>query len=221
MHQTRSAYPFEAKTRTQSFPFWFPSSSRQASLCAQFDTFAHAQEDVSAVAHEGCRVAAEGVGTRFATLLQYRADTRTFVLQAGIGCPAGMVGRNWVAVSRETTAGLAWLTGQLIHFRCLDGIGRIQVPKAMRGHGVCRMVSVPIQGEEHNPLGVLEVGSPDAGEFALHDLLFLHALAQSMAAAVDRHSGLMRWADQAAKALEHGRTPILGGRQQDVQIGTC
>ena len=221
MHQTRSAYPFEAKTRTQSFPFWFPSSSRQASLCAQFDTFAHAQEDVSAVAHEGCRVAAEGVGTRFATLLQYRADTRTFVLQAGIGCPAQMVGRDWVAANRQTTAGLAWLTGQLIHFRHLDGTGRVQVPEAMRGYGVCRMVSVPIQGKEHNPFGVLEVGSPNAGEFSLHDLLFLQALAHSIAAAVDRHSGLMRWANHAAEALEHALLPARKGWQPDVQIGTC
>ena len=221
MHQTRSACFSGTRTRTQSFPFPHFSSSKQTSLSAGFDAFAQAQEDVGAVAHEGCRVAAEGVGTEFATLLQYRADARVFVLQAGVGCPARMVGRDWVAASRETTAGLAWLTGQLIHFRHLGGIGRIQVPEPMRGHGLRRMVSVPIQGDEHNPFGILEVGSPDAGEFALHDLLFLQTLARSMAAAVDRHFGLMRWADQAAEALEYARMPALNGWQQDVQIGTC
>lgn len=202
-------------------PAALPPCFRQAASTMQLDASVQMQDDLDAVIHEACRVAAEGVGAGLAVVLQYRADHDALVLQAGIGWPAHMVGWAYIAASLRTTTGLAWLTGQLIHFRHLDRVHRTQVPEAMQGRGACRMVSVPIQGESHAPFGVLEVGSPDVGECAQHDLIFLRTVARSIAAAVDRHSGLMRWADHAAEALEHGRTSALDGWQQDVQIGTC
>lgn len=190
-------------------------------LALRFGAFAQAQDDLDVVVCEACRVAAEGVDARFAGLLQHCADTRAFVLQAGIGCPAWMIGRSRVAVSLETTAGLAWLTGQLIHFRHLDQIHRTQAPESMDGHEIRRMISVPIQGECHAPFGVLEVGSPEAGEFAQHDLHFLQLLARSVAEAMDRHVSLMRWADHAVEALQRDPMPAASGWQQDMQVGAC
>ena len=221
MYQAPSAHSPADQTQTPSLPSLPPPSAKQMVLALRFGAFAQAQDDLDVVVCEACRVAAEGVDARFAGLLQHCADTRAFVLQAGIGCPAWMIGRSRVAVSLETTAGLALLTGQLIHFRHLDRIHRIQVPESMDGHEIRRMISVPIQGECHAPFGVLEVGSPEAGEFAQNDLHFLQLLARSVAEAMDRHVSLMRWADHAAEALQRDPMPAASGWQQDMQVGAC
>ncbi len=189
-----------------------PLTPQQAALIGHFDAVAYLQGDLDTVVHEACRAAAEGVGGGIAGVLQYRADEDAFVLQAGVGWPACMVGRTRVAADLGTTAGLAWLTGQLVQFRQLDATGRIRVPEALAGQGVHRMVSLPIRSGSQRAFGVLEVGSAEAGEFTRHDLAFLQGIANSMAMAVGLHAGRL---DVAA-----GRQGPAGVRyQQGAQGG--
>ena len=211
MFQTHPAHSTGDQMQTPSFPSLPSPSAINIMMSQQFDAFARAQGDLDAVVREACWVAAEGVGTWFAGRFQHCKDAQALVLQAGVGCPAWMIRRTRVAASLETTAGLAWLTGQLIHFRRLDRIYRIQVPELMDGHRICRMAIVPIQGECHVPFGILEIGSPDVEEFAPHDLHFLQLLARSVAIAVNRHASLMRWAVHAAEALGRDWMPVIGG----------
>ena len=224
MHHIRPT--IDGKTLT---PAAISSPSRQVALSAQFDARACQDGDLESMLHEACRTAAEGVGTRFVGLLQHRADEQAFVLQAGIGWQARMVGRVRIAADLQTTAGLAWHFGQAIHFRHLVAGGRIRIPDALARCGVHRVISVPVRGATAEAFGVLEVASAAAGEFVQHDLLFLQALADSVAAAVDRHAGLASQADQTALAAERrvfvrkaapdaakGHPgPTLSGLQQD------
>ncbi len=206
-----------------------PSSFQQAALIGRFDVLAHPEGDLDTVVCEACRAAAQGVGGGIAGVLQYRADEDAFVLQAGIGWPARMVGRTRVAADLGTTAGLAWLTGQLVQFRQLDATSRIQVPEALVGYGVHRMVSVPIRGDNQRAFGVLEVGSAEAGEFTRHDLSFLQGIANGVAMAVRLHASRTEQADLALErraALAgrlHGATvrqnPASVSYQQDAQGG--
>ncbi len=205
MHQISPALSAEAARSGAN-----PPAFRQAALIGHFDAVAHLEDDLDAVVYEACRVAAEGVGARFAGVLQYRTDEDAFVLQAGIGWPAGMVGRTRVAADLGTTAGLAWLTGQLVQFRQLDEIDRIQEPEALIGHGVHRMVSVPIQGDSRKAFGVLEVGSAEEGEFTRHDLSFLQGIANSVAIAVGLHASRASRTERAELAME--RQAALAGR---------
>jgi len=188
--------------------------SRQLAALARFDDLAHQESGLELILHEACRSAAEGVDVRFAGVLQYRADEHAFVLQAGVGVQARLVGRARIAANLETTAGLAWHTNQPIHFRHLVAGGRIQGPDAVTGQGVCRLVSVPVHGESKIAFGVLEVGSAEAGEFTQHDLLFLQALADSVAATVARYADRASRADRAALVAEGRRAvrdPQLDG----------
>ena len=166
------------------------------------------------ILHEACRSAAEGVDAGFAGVLQYRADEQAFVLQAGIGMQACLVGRTRVAADLETPAGLAWHTDQPVHFRRLAAGGRIRMPFAVAGQSAHRMVSVPIHGGSEEAFGVLEVGSAEAGEFAQCDLLFLKMLASSVATAVERHAERASRTDRAALVAERRRAvrdPQLDG----------
>ena len=218
MHQISPAPCTAGATRgatSQSF--------RQAALIAHLDAFAHQQGDLDGVVQEACRVAADGIGAGVAGVLQYRADEDAFVLQAGIGWSAQMIGRTRIAADLGTTAGLAWLTGQLIHFRQLGEIDRIRVPEAMIEHGVCRLVSVPIHGRNEEAFGVLEVGSAGTGEFTRHDLAFLQTLANSVAAAVGLHASRTSRAERTElvaeqKAALAGSLNPAASRQSSVGI---
>ncbi len=210
MHQISPALPAEAVRNGAN-----PLTPRQVALMGQLDAVACLQFDLDAVVCEACRAAAEGTGAGIAGVLQYRADEDAFVLQAGVGWPAHMVGRTRVAADLGTTAGLAWLTGQLVQFRQLDATDRIRVPEAIVGHGVHRMVSVPIRGDSQRAFGVLEVGSADAGEFTRHDLSFLQGIANGVGMAVRLHASRTEQADLALerRAALAGRLHGAAGRQ--------
>ncbi len=210
MHQISSAFSAEVVRHEANL-----LTPQQAALMGHFDVVAYLQDDLDTVVHEACRAAAEGVGDGIAGVLQYRADEDAFVLQAGVGWPARMVGRTRVAADLGTTAGLAWLTGQLVQFRQLDATGRIRVPEAMVRHEVHRMVSVPIRGDSQRAFGVLEVGSAEAGEFTRHDLRFLQGIADGVAVAVGLHASR---AEQTELAMERqaalaGQLDAVAGRQ--------
>ena len=197
-----------------------PPSFRQAALIGRFDVLTHLEGDLDAVVCEACRVAAGGTGAGIAGVLQYRADEDAFVLQAGIGWPAGMVGRTRVAADLGTTAGLAWLTGQLVQFRELDATGYIRPLEALAGHGIHRIVSVPIRGDGQRAFGVLEVGSAEAGEFTRHDLSFLQGIANGVAMAVGLHASRT---EQAEPAMERRAAladwlDVAAGRQDPAGI---
>ena len=208
MHQTHSASSVEAATSDATCV-----SQRQPALNARFNAFMHLEDDLDAVVCEACRIAAEGLGAGFASVLQYRADEGALVLQAGVGWQARMVGRTRVAADPDTAAGLAWLTGQLIHLRPLDPTGCVRIPEAMIERRTRCLASVPIHGGNTEAFGVLEVGSAEVEEFTRHDLAFLRRLANSIAMAVGLHAVRASWTEQAGLAME--RQAALATRSGD------
>lgn len=198
------------------------SLSWQLAVLMRLHNLAQRETDLDFFLQESCRSAAEGVGAGFAGVLQYRTDKQMFVLQAGIGMQAGLVGRARIAADLGTTAGLAWHTDQLVHFRGFASGGRIRTSGDATGHDVRQLVSVPVHGEGEEAFGVLEVGNAEAGEFTQCDLAFLQAAADCIGAAVARHAHRMRRADRAMLAAERRSTvrePQLdGARRPDVRM---
>ncbi len=204
MHQISAAPSIEAARRSAAFP-----SLKHAGLAALFNAYMSREDDLDAVIFEGCRVAAAGVRAGFARVLQYRADEQAFVAQAAVGWPACMVGRTRVAADHGTTAGLAWLTGQLIHLRRLDTIDRIRLPDARVERGMLCMASVPIHGWHKEAFGVLEVGSAEVEEFTRHDLSFLRRLANSVTMAVGLHASRASRTEEAELVVQR-RSHLAG-----------
>ena len=157
---------------------------RQASLAAWFSTFADRHRDLDLLVQEVCAVAAVGVRARFAGLLQFRMDQKAFVLQASTGWHESLLGSWEHTADLTTTAGVAWHTGQLVHFRNLRLCDRIRSIGPMKAAGVYRVLSVPIIGKDGEGFGILEVGSADTGEFSIHDKSFLRKLVGSLEAAL-------------------------------------
>ena len=218
MNQTSPAPSIETARRGAAFP-----SLQQTELAARFSDYMRREDGLDAVVCEACRVAAEGVAAEFARVLQYRADEQAFVLQAAVGWPASMVGQTRIAADQGTTAGLAWLTGQLIHLRHLDAIDRIRMPDAVIEHGMLCMASVPIHGGHKEAFGVLEVGSAEVEEFTRHDLSFLRRLANTVAMAVGLHASRASRTEQAELVVKRhaalaGRLNTAAGRQSPASV---
>lgn len=181
---------------------------RALRLAARFGTFAARCDDHQALLHEVCRVAAEGLGATFAKLLVYRPDERAFVLQAGVGWRDGIVGRARLDVDVGTAAGFAWVSGQSIVSNDLVAEGRFRVPDLLVEHGIVRSINVVVPGDGEAPFGVLEVESPEAGEFAAHDTHFLQLLAHSLAAAIGRDARQMLHEELTARSADDHETSL-------------
>lgn len=157
---------------------------RELRLAAQFGAYAARSNDQQALFDETCRIAAEGLGATFAKLLVYQPEERAFLLQAGVGWRDGVVGQTWFDADMSTAAGFAWQSGRAVVSNDLLAEDRFRVPDLLIEYGIVRSINVVVPGDGWAPFGVLEVESPNAGEFAAHDAHFLQLVAHSLAAAI-------------------------------------
>ena len=195
---------------TPPAPARLPISARlwhELRLAAQFGAFAAGNDDVQALLDEACRVAAEGLGTGLAKFLVHLPEERAFVLQAGVGWRAGIVGQARLPVDALTTASLAWFSGQPVLCNDLVADGWFGLPAVLTGHGIIRSVNVVVPGDG-GAFGILEVGSAERGEFAGHDLCFLQLLAHSLSEAIRRGERQARHETHEARSDDHHRTAM-------------
>jgi GAF domain-containing protein len=104
---------------------------------------------------------------------------------------AGHQGRSakcHLASTLESPAGFAFQTGQMVISNHLHEETRFRTPKLLSDHGIRRAINVLIArgGEGHLPFGVLEVDSPEPGQFDVADADFLAGFAGLLGIAIER-----------------------------------
>jgi two-component sensor histidine kinase/putative methionine-R-sulfoxide reductase with GAF domain len=177
---------------------------RQLGIATQFATFSASNDDLHTLQHEVCRAAAEGLGVTFAKLLVYRADECAFVMEAGVGWGPGFVGTARLDADMGTAAGFAWHSGHAVISNDLLYDRRFRTPAILTDHAIIRSVNVVVPGTMEAAFGVLEVESPDLGNFTEHDVSFLQLLAHSLASAITRIMLRTRYDEEAARSrLDH------------------
>ncbi len=172
-------------------------------LATRFAAFAAHSDDLPALEHEICRVAAEGLGVTFAKLLVYDPEKRDFLLQAGAGWPDGIVGTTRLDADVGTAAGFAWHSGKSIISNSLTTEGRFRAPAILAEHEIIRSINVVVPGDAEAAFGVLEVESPEPGRFIDHDVSFLELLAQSLAATITRVALRTAYEEQTKRSSEN------------------
>ena len=158
---------------------------RQQALIAQFGLYALEHDGVQDVLDEACRVAAAGMGTQFAKLLQHDARRDDFLVRAGVGWKPGVVGRVRVAADVGSAAGYAFKSGQPVISNELAKEDRFRMPPLLIEHGVRRAINVLVRGRGA-PFGVLEADSPNGTAFTQRDIAFLQALGNTVAVVAER-----------------------------------
>ena len=93
-----------------------------------------------------------------------------------------------LGVDLESPAGFAFQTGQNVISNHLQEETRFRTPKLLSDHGIRRAINVLIArgGEGHLPFGVLEVDSPESGQFDVADADFLAGFAGLLGIAIER-----------------------------------
>lgn len=164
------------------------SRLRQQQLLSAFGREAMRGSELDALLQEAARIAAAGLGTDFAKVLQHIPAEGALKIVAGVGWRSNVIGVVRFGTDLESPAGFALRTGKPVISNHLGGEGRFRTPQLMVEHGIRRAVNVLIRGEGGAPpFGVLEVDSRDPGEeFSEHDVDFLQALANVVGLAIDR-----------------------------------
>jgi two-component system, sensor histidine kinase PdtaS len=178
-----------------------PYRLRQQSLLGEFGRLALQTRDIGQILQRATELCAQGLETPFAKVLEYLPDDKRLLVRAGVGWESEVIGQVSLGVDLESPAGYAFQTGQVVISNHLHEETRFRTPKLLSDHGIRRAINVLIArgGEGHLPFGVLEVDSPEPGQFDLADADFLAGFAGLLGIAIERQH-----ADaELRQALEH------------------
>ncbi|SFV25804.1 sensor histidine kinase [Hyphomicrobium facile] len=134
---------------------------------------------------ETARQAARGLRADFCKVLEFLPGENRFLVRAGVGWNAGVVGVATVGADTESPAGFALRTGKAVISNHLGNEERFRTPEILAAHGVKRAMNVILQGDG-KPFGVLEVDSRSDDDFVEHDLAFLQGAANILGMAIER-----------------------------------
>jgi GAF domain-containing protein len=173
---------------------------KQQSLLARLGELALRERDRQALLDAACAVCADGLETPLSKVLIHNEARDRLVLIAGVGWTGAVEGLSSLGVDLDSPAGYAFQTGKPLISNHLDIEQRFRTPRLLADHGVRRAINVLIRPEvDGEPWGVLEVDSPDEGQFDARDALFLDAFAAVVGAALARQQTEQR----LLAAIEH------------------
>ena len=165
-----------------------PYRLRQQSLLGEFGRSALQTRDIAQILQRATELCAQGLETRFAKVLEYMPDDKRLLVRAGVGWASGTIGQVSLGVDLESPAGYAFQTGQMVISNHLREETQFRTPKLLSDHGIRRAINVLIArgGEGNLPFGVLEVDSPEPGQFDVADADFLAGFAGLLGIAIER-----------------------------------
>jgi two-component sensor histidine kinase len=158
---------------------------RQQEILAELGVLALQGTPFAALIDHAVRLAAEGMEAEFCKVLEYMPEQNRFLLRAGVGWAADLIGTATIGADLESPGGYALKTGKPVISNHLDQEERFRTPELLLQYGIRRAVNVILQGEG-TPYGVLEVDSRADGDFTEHDLAFLQGAANILGMAIER-----------------------------------
>jgi len=197
--------------------------SRQQQAIAELSQRALTCVSTPALLDRAAALVAETLGMEYAKVLELLPDGEDFLLRAGVGWKEGLVGHARVTADLRSQAGYTLfasepvVAGDLVSYEVIiaEDImseARFRPPKLLLDHGVVSGMSVIIPGEP-SPFGVLGVHTARRRSFSPDDARFLQAVANVLAAAVQRRS-----AEEALRAREAQFRQITEGMPQIVWV---
>jgi two-component sensor histidine kinase len=165
-----------------------PYRLRQQSLLGEFGRSALQTRDITQILQRATELCAQGLDAPLAKVLEYMPDEKRLLVRAGVGWAPETIGNVSLGIDMESPAGYAFHTAQIVISNHLQEETRFRTPKLLADHLVKRAINVLIArgGEGHLPFGVLEVDSPDVGQFDLADADFLAGFAGLLGIAIER-----------------------------------
>jgi two-component system, sensor histidine kinase PdtaS len=209
--------PFEASGELANLPAFptdrdeLPYRLRQQSLLGEFGRAALQTRDLKQILERATALCAEGLESPFAKVLEYLPEENRLLMRAGFGWDPGAIDNISHGANLESPSGYAYDTGHGIISNDLQKEHRFQIPEILRDHGVRRVVNVLIEagGAGNGPFGILEVDSPESGQFDRADADFLTGFAGLLGIAIERQQAdaklaeAVEYQDLLAREMSH------------------
>lgn len=158
---------------------------RQQEILAELGVSALQGASFKELLTDTVRLTAEGLRAEFCKVLEHIPSENRFLVRAGVGWSAGIIGVASVGADLASPAGFALRTGKPVISNHLENEEQFRTPEILQQHGIRRAMNVILQGDGR-PFGVLEVDSQSEDEFVEHDLAFLQGAANILGMAIER-----------------------------------
>lgn len=160
---------------------------RQQAVVADLSLRALGGVSLPTLMHEAVTAIADTLGVEYCRVSELLPDGKELLVRCGVGWKEGYVGRTTVGAGTESQAGYALLRGEPVIVKDLRAERRFNCPPSLRDHGVVSGVSVIIRGAtQDRPFGELGAHTTRLREFTVHDVNFLRAVANLLAASIER-----------------------------------
>ena len=140
---------------------------------------------------------AQALNVDLCKVLKHLPEQDVFVLKAGVGWAEGLVGAARVGAGSDSQAGFTLLSDEPVVVEDLRTETRFSGPPLLVDHGVVSGISVLLK-VDGAPFGVMGVHTAQPREFQQDDVNFLQAVANVLAAAIER-----RQVDEALRESEN------------------
>src|SRR2546423_5295801 len=159
------------------------ATARQQEAVAHLGQQALAGAPVRDLMDAAVGFAARVLEVEFASVLEFRPESRTLVLRAGVGW--GDTSRVIIPADADSHAGYTLRAAGPVVVEDLATDTRFASAALLTERGVVSSLSVLVHGKDR-PFGILGAHGARRREFTIHDTHFLQAIANVLATAIDR-----------------------------------
>jgi PAS domain S-box-containing protein len=161
------------------------SRERKQAAVARLGQQALETADLTSLFQDAVGHVSETLCVQYCSVLELAHDGTLLQARAGIGWREGVVEHESVGAGTVSQAGYTLLASEPVVVHDLRTETRFVVPRILREHGAVSGLSVIIHGRER-PFGVLSAFTTERRAFTQDDVHFLQAVANVLAAAVER-----------------------------------
>jgi PAS domain S-box-containing protein len=159
--------------------------ARQQAAVANLGRRALEDHNLQTLMEEAVTSVAEILGVEYAKVLELLPSGEMLLLRAGVGWDEGLVGRATVGAGSDSQAGYTLISEEPVVVEDLHSEARFTGPSLLREHGVVSGMSAVVRGRAR-PFGVLGAHAKGRRTFTEDDVYFLRAVANVLAAAIER-----------------------------------
>lgn len=158
---------------------------QQQAVVADLGICALTEPDLDTLFQQAVEIVRSTLDVDYAKVLQLLPDGAALRLVAGVGWYPGLVGTATVGTGMDSQAGYTLSSSEPVIVEDLRTEPRFRGPALLQDHGVISGLSVVIHGQGQ-PFGVLGAHSREKRTFTVDDAAFLQAVANVLAATVQR-----------------------------------
>src|SRR5512135_739528 len=157
----------------------------QQAAVAELGQRALAGTELPALLDEAVNLSVRNLEVEFGAIMELGPDGEALVMRAGVGWTEGVVGHVTSGTGNASLSGFTLISNEPVVVEDLRAESRFGISALLRDHGIISGMSVVVYGRDR-PFGTLGVFGARPRTFTQDDAHFLQALANVLAAAVQR-----------------------------------